>query len=270
LTPLFNLTIKETIMMKTNKANKVSFSAAKSKLLNSLMLAALAIPGVAMAEDSPFSGNVSLTTDYLYRGITQTDHGGAIQGGFDYANPNGFYVGVWGSNISWLHDSGYTGDSSLELDTYGGYSGSFAGDFSYNVGFLRYNYGGNSSAAVIANADTNEIYGSIGWKTVSLKYSRSTGNLFGFADASGSGYIDLSGSYSLEGPGIDLGAHYGKQTISGSGNDGWGYSDYNVSVSKDFSGYGVKLTYSSTNVDKTLWGDSAGKGEAVLSVSHSM
>jgi uncharacterized protein (TIGR02001 family) len=243
----------------------------KSKLLNSLILAALAVPGVAMAEGSPFSGNVSLTTDYLYRGITQTNHEGAIQGGFDYANPNGFYVGVWGSNISWLYTvQGYSTSSgaSLELDTYAGYSGSFATDFSYNVGFLRYNYGGDSTG--VTNADTNELYGSIGWKTVSLKYSRSTGNLFGFANSSGSGYVDLSGSYTLEEPGIVLGAHYGKQTIHGTVNTGWDYSDYNIYVSKDFSGYGVKLLYSSTNVDKAIWGDSPGKGEAVLSVSHSM
>jgi uncharacterized protein (TIGR02001 family) len=237
----------------------------KSKLLNSLILAALAIPGVAMAADSPFSGNVSLTTDYLYRGITQTDHRGAIQGGFDYVNPNGFYAGTWGSNISWLGAPG----SSLELDTYAGYSAGFATDFTYDVGFLRYNYAGEYAPGTVS-ANTNEIYGSIGWKMLTLKYSRSTGNLFGFADSSGSGYLDLSASYTLEGPGIDLGAHYGKQTISGAVNAGLDYSDYNISASKDFSGYGVALTYSSTNVDKALWGDSAGKGKFVLSLSHSM
>jgi len=102
----------------------------KSKLLNSLILAALALPGVAMAEDSPLSGNVSLTTDYLFRGVTQTDHRGAIQGGFDYANPSGWYVGVWGSNISWITDgTNVIPGSSLELDTYAGYSGGFATDF---------------------------------------------------------------------------------------------------------------------------------------------
>ena len=238
----------------------------KRKLLNSLILAALAVPAVAMADTapaSPFSGNVSLTTDYLYRGITQTNHEGAIQGGFDYVNPNGFYVGTWGSNISWLYSSqGYaaTSGASLELDTYGGYSASFAGDYNYNVGFLRYNYGGNAAGAV--NADTNEFYGSIGWKTVSLKYSRSTGNLFGAADSSGSGYLELNGTYTLAGPAVDLSAHYGKQTINGAGNTS--YSDYNVKAAKAFGAYTWAFMVSKTNLT------GYDKARGVLSVSHSM
>jgi uncharacterized protein (TIGR02001 family) len=241
------------------------------KLMSSLILAALAVPGIAMADGSPFSGNVSLTSDYLFRGITQTDYSGAIQGGFDYANPNGFYVGVWGSNISWLYDSGYTNGSSLEIDTYDGYSGSFATDYSYNVGFLRYNYGGNYNGALIENADTNEIYGSIGWKWISAKYSRSTGNLFGFTDSSGSGYLELNGTYTLEGPAVDLSAHIGKQTIAGAGNDAYNYNDYNVKVAKDFSGYTAALMLSKLTGSTTgSYTDKAEKVQAVLSVSHSM
>lgn len=240
----------------------------KRKLLNSLILAALAVPAVAMADTapaSPFSGNVSLTTDYLYRGLTQTNHGGAIQGGYDYVNPNGFYVGAWGSNISWLYSSqGYaaTSGASLELDTYGGYSGSFASDFNYNVGFLRYNYGGNANGAV--NADTNEIYGSLGWKWISAKYSRSTGNLFGFGNSSGSGYLELNGAYTLEGPAVDLSAHYGKQTVAGTGNGIYTYSDYNVKAAKAFGAYTWAFMVSNTNLT------GADKARGVLSVSHSM
>ena len=203
----------------------------KSKLLNLMILAALAIPGVAMAEDSPFSGNVALTTDYLARGITQTDHRGAIQGGFDYVNPNGFFAGAWGSNISWLTDVGTNNKcngAGLELDTYAGYTASFATDFTYTVGFLRYNYCGELAPGAVS-ANTNELNGSIGWKWLSVKYSRSFTNLFGFADSAGSNYLELNGSYTLEGPAIGLSAHYGKQNVSGV-NSGWGYSDYNVKL----------------------------------------
>jgi uncharacterized protein (TIGR02001 family) len=235
----------------------------KSKLLNSLILAALVMPGVAMAEDSPFSGNVSLTTDYLFRGVTQTDHRGAIQGGFDYANPNGFYAGVWASNISWLTDSAtYNAGASLELDTYAGYSAGFAEDFTYNVGFLRYNYSGEYTPGTVS-ANTNEIYGSLGWKWISAKYSRSTGNLFGVADSSGSGYLELNGAYTLEGPAVDLSAHYGKQTVAVTGNDSLTYSDYNVKAAKAFGAYTWAFMINKTNItDDTTRG--------VLSVSHSM
>jgi uncharacterized protein (TIGR02001 family) len=229
----------------------------KSKLLNSLILAALAVPGVAMAEDSPFSGNVSLTTDYLYRGITQTDHNGAIQGGFDYADPSGFYIGTWGSNISWLKVPG----SSLELDTYAGYSADFATDFNYNVGVLRYNYAGQYPAGYVS-ANTNEIYGSIGWKMLSAKYSRSLTNLFGFTDSSGAGYLELNASYTIEGPAVDLSAHYGKQTIPN--NSSAEYSDYNVKAAKAFGAYTWAFMVSNTNLT------GYDKARGVLSVSHSM
>ena len=231
----------------------------KSKLLNSLILVALAIPGVAMADGSPFSGNVSLTSDYLFRGVTQTGHRGAIQGGFDYVNPNGFYAGTWGSNISWIG----VPSSSLELDTYAGYSASFATDFTYNVGFLRYNYSGENPPGFVS-ANTNELYGSIGWKWVSAKYSRSFTNLFGVADSVGSGYLELNGSYTLAGPDVGLSAHYGKQTVAGTGNDIYSYTDYNVKASKAFGAYTWAFMISKTN----LTGYDKAKG--ILSVSHSM
>jgi len=194
----------------------------KSKLLNSLILTALAVPGVAMAADAPpVTGNVSLVSDYLYRGISQTAGKPAIQGGFDYAHPSGFYAGAWGSSISWLSDAGASTGSGMELDTYLGFKNGFATDFSYDVGFLRYNYdavfnndANSPTGSGFPSADTNEIYGLIGWKWITAKYSYATSNLFGFTDSSGSGYFDLSASYSPEDfYGIAFGAHVGRQTI---------------------------------------------------------
>lgn len=241
----------------------------KSKLLVAALGALIAMP--ALAEDSPFSSNVSLTSNYLYRGISQTGNKPAIQGGFDYANPNGIYVGIWGSSISWISDAGAgaIGHVGTELDTYAGYSNSFATDFTYDVGFLRYNYPGTYGAA--ASANTNEVYGKIGYKWVSLKYSRSTTDLFGVANSSGSAYIDLSGSYTFDGPGVTVGAHYGKQTVAN--NTASDYKDYNVSVSKDLGGYSVALMYSNTDITGGLpdaFNSKLADGKVVLSLSHSM
>jgi uncharacterized protein (TIGR02001 family) len=241
----------------------------KSKLLVAVLGTLIALPALA-DEASPFSANVTLATQYLFRGISQTGGKPTIQGGFDYANPNGIYVGAWGSNISWLSDPGVATSASLELDTYAGYRNSFATDFSYDVGVLRYNYPGNYGTNL--RADTNEIYGLIGYKWITAKYSRSTTNLFGVANSSGSGYFDLSGSYALEGTGVTLGAHYGHQTVAN--NTFYSYSDYNVKVTKDLSGYGVSLMYSKTN-DKTgsyvgPTGTDLGKGWVVLSLSRAM
>ncbi len=231
----------------------------KKKLIVATLATAFALP--ALAEDaSPFSSNMTLTTNYLYRGVSQTANRGAIQGGLDYAHESGAYVGAWGSNISWLTDTGaYVDGASLELDTYAGYSGE-AGVVTYDVGFLRYNYSGGIAAGSIS-ANTNEIYGSVGYKWVTAKYSRSLGNLFGFADSKGSGYLEVNGSYDLEEAGVSLGAHYGKQkVVNNSASD---YTDYNLSVSKDFGGYGFGLLINKTNITDD-------KVKYVLSVSHSM
>jgi uncharacterized protein (TIGR02001 family) len=258
----------------------------QKKLLNTLILAALAVPGIAMAADAApapaVTANVGFVTNYLYRGISQTGGNPAVQGGFDYAHASGFYAGAWGSNISWIPAS----SSSLELDTYFGFKNAFATDYSYDVGFLRYNYPGVYPAGA-TKADTNEIYGLIGWKWLTLKYSDSLGDTFGVSKASGTSYIDLSASYTLEGPGVTLGAHYGKQTFKGATADKAkangadpSYSDYKLSVSKDFSGYAVGLAYSSTNAKKGLGqaynvvlADGSnidlGKSTFVLSVTHS-
>ena len=239
----------------------------KSKLLNTLILTALSAPGLALAADAPatppaVTANVGFVTNYLYRGISQTGGKPAIQGGFDYAHASGFYAGVWGSNISWLFEEGYVNSSgSLELDTYFGFKNSFATDFSYDVGFLRYNYPGNYLAGA-TKADTNEIYGLIGWKWLTAKYSYSLTNLFGFTDSSGSGYFDLSGNYTLADSGVTLGAHYGKQSVKN--NSAAEYSDYNVKASMPFGAYTWAFMISKTN----LTGYDKAKG--VLSVSHSM
>lgn len=254
----------------------------KSKLLNSLILAALAVPGVAMAEGSPLTANVGLVSDYLVRGISQTSGTAALQGGVDFTHSSGIYLGLWGSNMSWITDFGATGTSSLELDTYGGYRGAFAEDFSYDVGFIRYNYIGNYTPLPgTAKADTQEIYGSVGYKWISAKYSYSLGDFLTVPNAKGTSYLEVNASYTIEGPGITLGAHYGKQKYKGADADAAAligfdpsYSDYKLSASKDFGGYVVGLAYSDTNAPKggfytTPAGKDLARSTAVLSVLHS-
>lgn len=263
-------------MMKTSKA---SFGAVKSKLLNALMLAALAAPGMAMAEEAtPFSANVGLVSDYLCRGISQTGTRPAIQGGFDYAHSSGFYAGVWGSNISWLSDAGAATNASVELDTYLGFSGSFAEDFTYDVGFLRYNYPGTYAAGA-AKADTNEIYGAIGYKWVSAKYSYSLGKTFGVPDAKGTSYFEINADFPLA-EGFSLGAHVGKQIYKGSsaayvvaGGPTATYTDYKLGATKELGGFELGLAYSKTNAPSAGFytnpqGKDLGKGTAVLSLSR--
>ncbi len=263
-----------------------------SKLLNTLILAALAVPCIAMAEDaapaSSFTANVGMVSDYVYRGISQTSHSPAVQGGFDFAHSSGFYAGVWGSNVSWIGDTGAiaTGSSTMELDTYLGFKNTFAGDFTYDVGLVRYNYLGTyTPAAGFAKADTDEIYGAIGYKWLTAKYSYGLGNFLTVPGAKGTNYIDLTASYPIADSGFTVMAHVGKQTYKGTAADaaaaittglpGTGtptYTDYKVGVTKDFSGYVFGLAYTSTNAStfyNTAAGKKLGKGTAALTLTHS-
>jgi uncharacterized protein (TIGR02001 family) len=284
----------------------------KSKLLNTLILTVMVAPGIAMAAEvgttehkegkhvipassHTITSNIGLVSNYLYRGISQTGGKPALQGGFDYAHASGFYAGLWGSNVSWVGPSLGASSSSIELDTYAGFKGGFAGDFSYDAGFLRYNYPAvypSTMATGFVKADTNEIYGALGWKWITLKYSSALSNTFGLDDSSGSSYVELNASYTLADAGVTLGAHYGKQTYKGKYEAdltlaGYApgvvatYSDYKLSASKDFSGYVVGLAYSSTNAEKGIGqyynvgqADGSridlGKGTAVLSVTRAM
>ena len=86
-------------------------------LLVSLFL--LTLSGVAhSAEPSPLTGNVSLTTDYKFRGISQSQNSSAIQGGVDYADKGGFYIGNWNSSVS---TQLYPHGSGVQSDVYAGW-----------------------------------------------------------------------------------------------------------------------------------------------------
>src|SRR6187551_1048914 len=106
-----------------------------AKLRPIISLAVLAAPlfvGTAQAQtpaaapeakpDYTITGNFGIYSQYVFRGLTQTDRKPAAQGGFDYAHTNGIYLGTWASNISWLHDAGVCNHGcSLEWDFYGGW-----------------------------------------------------------------------------------------------------------------------------------------------------
>ena len=233
----------------------------KKILVPSLIALALgSVSGLAQAQAaapaSSLSFNVGVTSDYRYRGISQSRLQPAVQGGVDYADKSGFYVGVWGSSIKWIKDAG--GDANVEIDLYGGYKGT-VGDVSYDLGFLRYEYSGNKlgNVAGFVNANTNEVYGAATVGPVTLKYSHALSNLFGFVDSKNSYYVDLSGSFDL-GSGFSLVPHVGYQSVKN--NSPASYTDYSLSLIKDL-GNGLSATAAlvGTDADKAVYYTPAGK-----------
>ena len=218
----------------------------KSLLALAAALCATALPSISVAQDSPLSFNVSLTTDYRYRGISQTRLKPALQGGADYALPGGFYIGAWASTIKWIKDAGTisnlnTGNTNVEIDLYGGYKGEIKKDLSYDVGVLQYVYPGNKFKDLGAdNANTTELYGALTFGPATIKYSHSLTSLFGVAnatqDSKGSGYFDLTANFDV-GSGVTLTPHVGRQRVAGTGFSDLSYTDYALTAAKDWAGF---------------------------------
>jgi uncharacterized protein (TIGR02001 family) len=121
--------------------------------------AAPATDSAAPATDSAAShfsdhvtANVTLTSQYISRGFRQSWGKPALQGGFDYGHPNGFFAGTWMSSIS----NRYIENGTVEWDVYGGYAGS-TGPFGYSATVFYYKYPG----AVYAATDTKYDYGEL-------------------------------------------------------------------------------------------------------------
>ena len=142
----------------------------KKSLIALALVGAFAAPAIAEEAAGPhsFSANVALVSDYVFRGISQTQNRPAIQGGFDYSHSSGLYLGTWGSNVSWVQDTGMKTNNSLELDVYGGYKGA-VGPVSYDVGVLQYYYPGDVVAGV-KNTNSTEVYVGVGFSIFTLKY----------------------------------------------------------------------------------------------------
>ena len=246
------------------------------KLLAVAGVAALvsSLPAVGVAAGTPehsLTGNFSLVSEYRYRCIAQTDKKPALQGGFDYAHASGVYLGVWGSNASWIADTG-AASNSLELDIYGGYKRSF-GDFGIDVGVLQYYFPGTYDlwqAAGNPKPNTTELYLGGNWKMFTLKYSQAVSDIFGFADSKGSNYIDLGATFDIGG-GFTLGAHVGHQKIKTSATADCSYDDWKLGINKEFVGLNWGLTYVGTNADGGCYtnyrGINLGKDTFVLSVA---
>lgn len=220
-----------------------------------------------------FTGNVGLYSQYIFRGLTQTDSKPALQGGFDFAHSNGFYAGTWASNISWLHDSGVVAHGgSLEWDFYGGYKYAINDNFGLDAGVLYYYYPG-SYVAGATNPDTTELYVGASWKWLSLKYSHAVSNTFGVPDSRNSRYVDLSANYPIT-DAITLNAHVGRQEFAGSNNgvsnrDTLSYTDWKLGFTWAVNGWNLGAYYTDTNAKDagyTLAGRNIGRATGTVFV----
>ena len=226
----------------------------KSLLALSSIIALGAWPSLAMAD---LAFNVGAFTDYRYRGISQTRLKPAVQAGVDFS-AGGFYLGAWASSIKWVKDA--EGDSQVEVDLYGGYKGELIKDtLSYDVGVLQYVYPSAKTKAwnaVYRDPNTTEVYGALTFGPATLKVSYALTNLFGNYDfgasksSKGSTYVDLSASFDVGG-GIMLAPHVGYQKVVNITKAS--YSDYSLTLSKDFSGLVPSIAIVGTDANQSFY-----------------
>jgi uncharacterized protein (TIGR02001 family) len=233
---------------------------------------------------SMLTGNLSLVSQYIFRGLSQTNGDPALQGGMDFSHASGVYAGMWFSNISWYTDQnaniksapvslaspGSVGApyapnrsnaASLEWDFYAGIRNSLGrGNWSYDIGVIEYFYPGRyENLGAYRRPHTTEIYGSIAWRGVSLKYSKGISAwTFGINESKGADYLDLSAVFSLGRSGFKLLAHVGKCNFpdsanaaywvaSGGDNNFFDYTDYRLGLTKDALGCTFGLAWTQAN-----------------------
>ena len=243
--------------------------------MNHVSLKAL---GVALAAAMPLmasaqlSGNLSLTSNYKYRGQDQDvskvkAFKPAVQGGLDYAfGESGWYVGNWNSSVDWLPGN------SIEMDLYGGYKFK-AGEFDLDLGALTYLYPGNTSG------NTTELYGAATWGPLTAKYSHTVSkDYFGWAGAkagsgrkgTNTGYLAFSFAQEVA-PSVTLKASVGFTRFASDIKDTGvpNYMDYSLGAAYDFGG-GLSLGAAVVGANKKAYFGPANKSRLLVTLTKTL
>ncbi len=247
----------------------------KTNLSVAIALLATSAVSIAAEEDKSFYGftpsaSVALTTDYVWRGVSQSANAPAIQGSFDLSHESGAYIGIWGSNIKFDENiAAGEGASSLELDIYAGFSNEIdiAGTgVTYDLGWLRYEYptaGGSISAS---NWNFNELYFGLAVSPIK-NLNVSTYYYYGLKieHALPGEYTDMALDYTLPDSfgGITLLAHAGYYNQKGGADNYW---DWKIGGSKEFAGYTIEVAY--TDTDDTGIGGQTDGSKVVATISR--
>jgi uncharacterized protein (TIGR02001 family) len=244
----------DSVMKLTSRFQPRLLAAAITAVVADLAFAQATPAPAAPAPDYTLTGNFGIYSQYVFRGLTQTDQKPAFQGGFDYTHKSGIYLGTWGSNISWLHDAGVCNHGcSLEWDLYGGWRYAFNDDWGMDIGLLYYYYPG-SYVSGVTKPDTTEVYIAGSWKWVSLKYSYSVDHTFGVPD--NAWYLDLSANYPIT-DAWTFNAHIGRQDYQGStagvSNSILNYTDWKLGVTYAVSGWNFGAYYTDTNANSSVY-----------------
>ena len=227
----------------------------------------------ATVEDtsSSWSASVTATSEYLFRGLKQTQGDPALQGQLDYDFGNGFYVGAWASYIKWTDEGNYMNNNDVETNWYAGYADQI-GDtgIGYDVGVLQYWYPGTVKNGV-ADTDATEAYVGLNkdlfGTNLAVKYSHVlSDDAWGIADAKNSEYYEANWTVPVAESWTAV-AHVGRSEFEGASNDALNYTDYKASLEYAWNdNLTVGGGYSWTNASDSSWtlrGERQGESQAL-------
>lgn len=193
----------------------------------SMILMASALTATSAHAVEGLSANAAASSNYLWRGVTQTTNAAAVSGGIDYENASGFSVGTWASNADWAENMTY------ELDVYAAYANELDNGIGYSIGYIYYAYDSD------AEADFSEVNFSLWYDAYSITYNT-------LVDSDGGGdfgddtYISADAAFEVS-EGLELALHIGRYDFDAGGD----YVDYGVSLSKN----GFTFAVSDTDID---------------------
>lgn len=230
-----------------------------SKIAKAVIAGSVLMAGVAQAG---VTGNVAFTSDYLFRGVSQTMNNAAVQGTLSYAFDSGLYLTAWGSSAGFANP-----DGGMELDTLIGYGGK-AGDLSYDVGVMRYNYPGANEPYAY-----EEVYGSVSMAGAKLGVNYSP-DYYNESDKFLYTYV----SYGTEVAGVAVSASAGLNTFDsvammqkalGTTSDDDSYVDYKVAFGKTLDGVALELAYVGSNIKEEDLANKLSEGRVVFTATKS-
>jgi uncharacterized protein (TIGR02001 family) len=227
-------------------------------------LAALVCGPLAAAD---FSATGSATSDYVFRGISQSAEDPVLQGSLDVETDAGAYLGVWGSRV----DFGDCCDEDIELDWYAGFGGEWTDDWRYDAGLIHYAFPGASE-----DIDYAELYLGVGWRWLDL-YGYWTEEFYGLDEPGW--YLDATADVGLPLWGLGLKLHYGytggdaldAEFSADTGLEA--YADWSLGVTRGVGPLALELAWSDTSLDGDFGisrGPGANDGRLVLAVSSSI
>ena len=215
----------------------------------------LAIGLAPAASAQEFSGNVTIVSDYSFRGETQTGRDAAIQGGFDLGFDSGFYIGTWASNVNFgpYSDGADPTYTSMELDLYAGFGGAMSEASTWDVSIIRFEYPNEGAADYIEVA----LAFSFGDFSVGANYSPE------YLGEGGDTFLYPYVGYSF---GLGESATLDVSVGQGLGDTG-DHLDYSIMLGAPVAGLDFGIGVVGTDIDD---GSPGNEGRLILSLSKSL